>query len=91
MSRVTLYCQFSSFSDFGTAFDLNRIQNHLFLVVTEEGMVFKCSKTYKPHYLTTYEAHHIAVYRVAWCSFHPDIFITFLVDWTVEIWDHAKR
>ncbi|CAH8519626.1 unnamed protein product [Schistosoma curassoni] len=76
--------------DCGTAFDFHRTQNHIFLVATEEGMVFKCSKAYTSQYLATYEAHHMAVYRVAWNLFHPDIFITCSADWTVKIWDHTK-
>ncbi|CAH8479900.1 unnamed protein product [Schistosoma turkestanicum] len=76
--------------DCGTAFDFHRTQNHIFLVATEEGMVFKCSKAYTSQYLATYEAHHMAVYRVAWNCFHPDIFITCSADWTVKIWDHSK-
>ncbi|CAH8517153.1 unnamed protein product [Heterobilharzia americana] len=76
--------------DCGTAFDFHRTQNHLFLVATEEGMVYKCSKAYTSQYLTVYEAHHMPVYRVAWNLFHPDIFITCSADWTVKIWDHKK-
>ncbi|KAH8860051.1 Dynein intermediate chain 2, ciliary [Schistosoma japonicum] len=74
----------------GTAFDFHRTQDHIFLVATEEGMVFKCSKAYTSQYLATYEAHHMAVYRVAWNLFHPDVFITCSADWTVKIWDHRK-
>ncbi|CAH8842099.1 unnamed protein product [Trichobilharzia szidati] len=76
--------------DCGTAFDFHRTQSHLFLVATEEGMVYKCSKAYTSQYLATYEAHHMPVYRVAWNLFHPDIFITCSADWTVKIWHHRK-
>ncbi|KAA0189151.1 Dynein intermediate chain [Fasciolopsis buskii] len=77
-------------SECGTAFDFHETLSHLFLVATEEGMVYKCSKAYSSQYLGTYEAHHMAVYRVAWNRFHPDIFITCSADWTVKIWDHNK-
>ncbi|VDP85529.1 unnamed protein product [Echinostoma caproni] len=76
--------------DCGTAFDFHSTLSHLFLVATEEGMVYKCSKAYSSQYLGSYEAHHMAVYRVAWNRFHPDIFITCSADWTVKIWDHNK-
>ncbi|CAH8605395.1 unnamed protein product [Dicrocoelium dendriticum] len=76
--------------DCGTAFDFHRTQPHLFLVATEEGMVYKCSKAYSSQYLGRYEAHHMAVYRVAWNCYHPNIFITCSADWTVKIWDHNK-
>ncbi|KER33956.1 hypothetical protein T265_12527 [Opisthorchis viverrini] len=77
--------------DCGTAFDFHRTLPHLFLVATEEGMVYKCSKAYSSQYLGSYEAHHMSVYRVAWNHFHPDIFITCSADWTVKIWDHNKK
>ncbi|CAL8085872.1 unnamed protein product [Calicophoron daubneyi] len=76
--------------DCGTAFDFHPSQPHLFLVATEEGMVHKCSKAYSSQYLRSWEAHHMAVYRVAWNKFHPDIFLTCSADWTVKIWDQNK-
>ncbi|KAF7252937.1 hypothetical protein EG68_08671 [Paragonimus skrjabini miyazakii] len=76
--------------DCGTAFDFHKTLPHLFLVATEEGMVYKCSKAYSSQYLGNYEAHHMAVYRVAWNHYHPDIFITCSADWTVKIWNHKK-
>ncbi|KAF8566031.1 hypothetical protein P879_08949, partial [Paragonimus westermani] len=76
--------------DCGTAFDFHQTLPHLFLVATEEGMVYKCSKVYSSQYLGSYEAHHMAVYRVAWNHYHPDIFITCSADWTVKIWNHKK-
>jgi len=72
----------------GTCFDFNKHQDHIFLVCTEEGKVHKCSKAYINQFLDTYDAHHMAVYSVAWNSFHPKIYLTCSADWTVKIWDH---
>ncbi|PAA59979.1 hypothetical protein BOX15_Mlig007387g1 [Macrostomum lignano] len=74
----------------GTTFDFHREASHLFLVGTEEGKVFKCSTAYSSQYLQTYDAHHMAVYKVTWNPFHPSIFMTCSADWTVKIWDHNK-
>jgi len=71
----------------GTCFDFNKHQDHIFLVCTEEGKVHKCSKAYINQFLDTYDAHHMAVYSVAWNTFHPKIYLTCSADWTVKIWD----
>jgi len=75
----------------GTCFDFNKQQDQLFLVCTEEGKVHKCSKSYKNQFLDTFDAHHMAVYSVAWNSFHPKVFLTCSADWTVKIWDHSYK
>ena len=75
----------------GTCFDFDKNQDQLFLVCTEEGSVYKCSKAYTNQFLDTYDAHHMAVYSVHWNSFHPKIFLTCSADWTVKIWDHTCK
>lgn len=73
----------------GTAFDFHSEKDYLFLVGTEEGKIHVCSKAYSSTFLDTYNAHHMAVYRVAWNCFHPDVFITCSDDWSVKIWDNS--
>eukprot|EP00795_Rhopilema_esculentum_P006475 gene6476-11928_t len=75
----------------GTAFDFHESIDYLFLVGTEEGKIHKCSKAYSTQYLTTYNAHHMAVYSVKWNPFHSKIFISCSADWTVKIWDHTLQ
>ncbi|CAF0743555.1 unnamed protein product [Brachionus calyciflorus] len=75
----------------GTCFDFNKQQDQIFLVCTEEGKVHKCSKSYTNQFLDTFDAHHMAVYSVAWNSFHPKIYLTCSADWTVKIWDHTCK
>lgn len=72
----------------GCCFDFNRHSEHLFIVGTEEGKIHKCSKAYSGQYLETYAGHHMAVYALRWNPFHPRVFISCSVDWTVKIWDH---
>ncbi|XP_006814057.1 dynein intermediate chain 2, ciliary-like [Saccoglossus kowalevskii] len=76
---VTLGC--------GTCFDFHKQTDYLFLVGTEEGKIHKCSKAYSSQFLDTYDAHHMAVYKVQWNNFHPKIFISCSADWSVKIWD----
>merc|ERR1719183_2924506 len=59
----------------GCTFDFNRTHDHLFLVGSEEGDIYKCSKAYSGQYLSRYAGHNMAVYRTQWNAFHPDIFI----------------
>jgi dynein intermediate chain 1 len=75
----------------GTCFDFNKQQDQIFLVGTEEGKLHKCSKTYTNQFLETFDSHHMAVYSVAWNTFHPKIFLTCSADWTVKIWDHTCK
>ncbi|XP_074651802.1 dynein intermediate chain 2, ciliary-like [Tubulanus polymorphus] len=75
----------------GTAFDFHKHTDYLFLVGTEEGRVHKCSKAYSSQFLDIFEAHHMAVYKVAWNTYHPKIFITCSADWSVKIWDHTCK
>lgn len=73
----------------GTTFDFHKTIEYLFLVGTEEGKIHKCSKAYSSKYLSSFDAHHMAVYAVKWNHFHPKIFISCSADWSVKIWDHS--
>ncbi|XP_070542719.1 dynein intermediate chain 2, ciliary-like isoform X1 [Ptychodera flava] len=73
----------------GTCFDFHKQTDYLFLVGTEEGKIHKCSKAYSSQFLDTFDAHHMAVYKVQWNTFHPKIFISCSADWSVKIWDSS--
>ena len=74
----------------GCCFDFSRLNDHLFLVGTEEGRIHKCSRAYQSQYLETYEGHYMAVYSVRWNNFNPKLFLSCSADWTVKMWEHAK-
>jgi len=80
---------FTILSGGGTAFDFHVDKDYLYLVGSEEGKLHVCSKAYSSTFLDTYEAHHMAVYRVAWNHYHTQIFITCSADWTIKIWDRT--
>ncbi|XP_071349712.1 dynein, axonemal, intermediate chain 1, paralog 2 isoform X2 [Trachinotus anak] len=73
----------------GTAFDFHKQIDYLFLVGTEEGKIYKCSKTCSSQFLETYDAHSMAVDAVKWNRYHPKVFISCSSDWTVKMWDHT--
>ena len=50
-----------------------------------------CSKAYSSTFLDSYDAHHMAVYKVAWNFFHPRLYITCSADWSVKIWDRGYQ
>ena len=60
----------------GCCFDFSRLNDHLFLVGTEEGRIHKCSRAYQSQYLETYEGHYMAVYSVRWNNFNPKLFLS---------------
>ncbi|XP_069014566.1 dynein, axonemal, intermediate chain 1, paralog 2 [Embiotoca jacksoni] len=72
----------------GTSFDFHKQIDYLFVVGTEVGKIYKCSKTYSSQYLETYDAHSMPVDNVKWNHFHPKVFISCSSDWTVKIWNH---
>ncbi|BDA47428.1 Dynein intermediate chain 1, axonemal [Coccomyxa sp. Obi] len=74
----------------GTCLDFHKDQEHLFLVGSEDGRLYKCSKTYNSQFLATYEGHTGAVYAVHWNACHPDSFLSASADWTVKLW-HNNR
>ncbi|XP_039399561.1 dynein intermediate chain 1, axonemal isoform X2 [Mauremys reevesii] len=75
----------------GTSFDFHKKIDYLFLVGTEEGKIYKCSKSYSSQFLDTFDAHHMAVDAVSWNPYHMKVFISCSSDWTVKIWDHTIK
>ncbi|XP_042311259.1 dynein axonemal intermediate chain 1 isoform X2 [Sceloporus undulatus] len=75
----------------GTSFDFHKKIDYLFLVGTEEGKIYKCSKSYSSQFLDIFHAHHMAVDAVSWNPFHSKVFISCSSDWTVKIWDHTIK
>uniref|UniRef100_A0A8C2UM17 Dynein axonemal intermediate chain 1 n=1 Tax=Chinchilla lanigera TaxID=34839 RepID=A0A8C2UM17_CHILA len=75
----------------GTAFDFHKEIDYMFLVGTEEGKIYKCSKSYSSQFLDTYDAHNMAVDAVTWNRYHTKVFMSCSSDWTVKIWDHTIK
>ena len=62
------------------------------MVGTEEGAIHAYSKEYNATLLRSFVGHDMAVYRVVWNPFHPDVFLSCSADWTVKMWHrgHSK-
>ncbi|KAL4227306.1 cytoplasmic dynein with WD40 domain [Mactra antiquata] len=75
----------------GTAFDFHKKNDYMFVVGTEEGKIHTCSKAYSSQFLDSMDAHNMAVYKVRWNPYHPDIYITCSADWTVKIWERTNK
>lgn len=65
--------------------------DYLFLVGTEEGKIHMCSKAYTSQFLDSVDAHNMAVYKVRWNPYHPNIYVTCSADWTVKIWEMSSK
>lgn len=62
----------------------------IFLVGTEEGLIYKCSTAYSSKYLMTYDAHYLSIYRIDFNRFNSNIFISCSSDWRVKIWEDMR-
>lgn len=63
----------------------------IFLVGTEEGIIYKCSTLYTSTYLFTYKAHHMPVYRIDYNKYNHDIFASCSGDWRIKIWEDKRE
>ena len=70
----------------GLCFDFSSANENVFLCGTEEGTVYRCSRTSTSGYLSVHEGHKMAVYSVKWNPYHPAVFISASADWTVRMW-----
>ena len=62
----------------------------MYLASTEEGVIYRCSKSYTQQFLEVYQGHKGPVYRVRCNPFFPDIFLTGSADWTCKLWNWRK-
>lgn len=74
----------------GVCFDFHKKSDHLFVVGTEEGCIYKCSKEYSSEHLLSFLGHSMSVYTVKYNPFHENYFISASADWSVKIWDHNE-
>lgn len=64
---------------------------NIFLVGTEEGLIFKCSTEFSSRYLMTYQAHYLPVYRIDFNKYNSNIFVSCGADWRIKIWEDMRR
>lgn len=63
----------------------------VFLVGSEEGVIYKCSTAYSSQYLGRWKAHSMAVSSIKWNPFHKDIFLSSSDDWLIKVWSQNSQ
>ncbi|XP_037943109.1 dynein intermediate chain 2, ciliary-like [Teleopsis dalmanni] len=63
----------------------------IFLVGTDEGLIYKCSTSNSSKYLFTYKAHYMAVYQIDFNRYNSKIFISCGADWRIKIWEDMRH
>ena len=75
----------------GFGFDFYKKDPNFYFISTEDGLLHRCSRSYKERYLTTYYGHTGSVYKVKCNPFNPDIFLSCSSDWTCQLWSVKKE
>lgn len=74
----------------GTSMEFHPKNPEIFLVGTEEGLIYKCSTAYSSKYLMTYQAHYLSIYRIDFNKYNSNIFASCSGDWRVKIWEDMR-
>ena len=74
----------------GRCVTFNPNDDTMFLVGTDEGLIYKCTTEYSSKYLETYHAHNTPIYNIAWNQYVPSVFLTCAAEWMIKIWDHKS-
>ena len=74
--------------DGGRCVAFNPNDDSMFLVGTDEGLIYKCTTEYSSRFLQTYPAHNTPIYNISWNPYVSSIFMTCAAEWMIKIWDH---
>ena len=72
----------------GRCVAFNPVDDTMFLVGTDEGLIYKCTTEYSSRFLQTYPAHNTPIYNISWNPYVSSIFLTCAAEWMIKIWDH---
>lgn len=75
----------------GTCLIFHPKNPEIFLVGTEEGIIYKCSTAFSSKYLMVYPAHYQSIYRIDFNKFDSNIFVSCAGDWRVKVWEDMRR
>lgn len=62
----------------------------MYLATTEQGVIYRCSKSYTQQYLEIYSGHNGPIYKVRANPFLYDIFLTCSSDWSCKLWNWRR-
>lgn len=74
----------------GLSFEFLKSETSMYLATTEEGIIYRCSKSYTQQYLQVYSGHNGPIYKVRANPFLYDIFLTCSSDWSCKLWNWRK-
>jgi len=74
----------------GLSFEFLKNESSMYLATTEEGIIYRCSKSYTQQFLELYYGHSGPVYRVRCNPFFADIFLTCSADWSCKLWNWRR-
>ena len=80
-----------SFLDGVRCICFNPKDDTIFLVGTDEGIIYKGTTEYSSKFIQTYNAHNAPIYNITWNSYVPSIFLTCASDWMIKMWDHNMK
>ncbi|CAM6095149.1 unnamed protein product [Calypogeia fissa] len=75
----------------GMCFDFCPRDPGVYLVGSEEGLIYKCDRSYSEQYMATYVGHTGPVYQVRWNHTVPNFFLSCSSDWTVRFWREEQE
>ncbi|CBY34486.1 unnamed protein product [Oikopleura dioica] len=75
----------------GVSIAFHSDKSPVFLVGSEEGVIYKCSTAYSSQYLGRWKAHSMAVSSIKWNPFHKDIFLSSSDDWLIKVWSQNSQ
>ncbi|XP_055843793.1 dynein axonemal intermediate chain 4 [Episyrphus balteatus] len=65
---------------------LDPIAEDIFYVISNEGVIYKCSTNYPQQHLSLWQTHEGAVYSMEFSPWSPKLFLTCGDDWCIRIW-----
>ncbi len=74
----------------GLSFEFLKGESSMYLATTEEGVIYRCSKSYTQQYLEIYSGHNGPIYKVRANPFFYDGFLTCSADWSCKLWNWRR-
>lgn len=71
----------------GLSFEFLKGESSMYLATTEEGVIYRCSKSYTQQSLEVYLGHNGPIYKVRANPFFYDLFLTCSADWSCKLWN----
>ena len=64
---------------------------NIFLLGTEEGVIYLASNEFSTEYLMEYTGHSTPINAIMWNPFHPSVFLSCASEYNVNVWHKAGK